>query len=77
MNKIEKLFNAVEAKITKSEQAGMASESLSSQIFGVFSSQYKQWIDHGFGSNFVQFFNESNILSDHADGNNKGGKKAI
>mmetsp|Transcript_6864 Transcript_6864/g.8169 ORF Transcript_6864/g.8169 Transcript_6864/m.8169 type:complete len:82 (-) Transcript_6864:649-894(-) len=50
----------------------MASESLQSQIFGVFSNAYRIWNDRAMGSNFVQFFSESQILSDHAAGSNKG-----
>ena len=54
----------------------MASESLQSQIFGVFSSAYRLWNDRAMGSNFVHFFQESQILSENSGGPNKG-KTAI
>ena len=43
VNKIEKLFYAVESKLNKSSYSGIVEDSLKSQIFGVFSETYREW----------------------------------
>jgi len=42
----------------------MVQDSLNSQIFGVFGQTYAKWNEKGLGSGFVNFFHDSDILSD-------------
>ena len=64
MNKIEKLFNAVENKLMQSHYSGMVGDSLNSQIFGVFGQAYRKWNEQGLGTGFMSFFHDSEILQD-------------
>ena len=64
VNRIEKLFNAVEFKLSDSKQSSIVTDSLKCQIFGAFSQNYKLWQQKGMGIEFVSYFHGSKILAE-------------
>ena len=65
VNRIEKLFHAVDEKLKDSSYSGIVEDSLRCQIFGVFGQAYKKWQmqNQGAKADFVSYFHESKILS--------------
>ena len=53
----------MEDKLNQSDQSSYITESLESQIFGLFAKNYKKWNEKSLGSDFVKYFDESQILS--------------